>query len=189
MPLSDSAILDGMASGDIKLEPFRRSCLQPNSYDLHLGSSLLTYVEKIVDAKREPVTRYMPIPSEGVVLQPGVLYLGVTEEFTHTSPKYVPYIDGKSSVGRLGLWVHVTAGGGDAGFSGFFTLELVTVQPLRVYAGMPIAQIRYEVTVGEVLEPYGRATSKYQGQPGVPVASKMSRNWDENRKSWLPAEK
>jgi dCTP deaminase len=184
MPLSDSAIIDAVEHGDIKITPWRLGCLQPNSYDLHLGSSLLVYTERILDAKRESMTREIPIGTEGFVLQPGELYLGVTEEHTEASPKYVPYLDGKSSVGRLGLWVHVTAGGGDAGFAGNWTLELVAVKPVRVYAGMPIAQIRYELAVGEVKQPYGRSTSKYQQQPGQPVPSRMWKNW--NGTSWLP---
>jgi len=184
MPLSDAAILDAVEHGEISITPWRVGCLQPNSYDLHLGSSLLVYTERILDAKRESMTREIPIGTEGFVLQPGELYLGVTEEHTEASPKYVPYLDGKSSVGRLGLWVHVTAGGGDAGFSGNWTLELVVVKPVRIYAGMPIAQIRYEPAIGEVKQPYGRTTSKYQQQPGQPVPSRMWKNW--NGTSWLP---
>jgi dCTP deaminase len=186
MPLSDSAILAAVENGEIKITPFRRGCLQPNSYDLHLGSSLLVYTERILDAKREHLTREVPIGDEGLVLEPGEIYLGVTEEHTEASPTLVPYLDGKSSVGRLGLWVHVTAGGGDAGFSGAWTLELVAVKPIRVYPGMPIAQIRYEPAIGEVSRPYGRSTSKYQQQPGQPVASRMWKNW--NGTSWLPEE-
>lgn len=188
MPLSDSAILAAMDRGEIKLDPFRRSCLQPNSYDMHLGRTLVTYTNVALDAKEQNKSSAVEMSDNGHALFPGRLYLGVTEEYTETAPFCVPYIDGKSSIGRLGLFVHVTAGGGDAGFKGFFTLELVVVQPLIVYPGMPIAQIRYEPLVGEVQTPYGRATSKYQGQPGVPVPSMMWKNWDPVRKSWLPDE-
>jgi dCTP deaminase len=71
MPLSDSAILAAVENGEIKITPFRRGCLQPNSYDLHLGSSLLVYTERILDAKREHLTREVPIGDEGLVLEPG----------------------------------------------------------------------------------------------------------------------
>jgi dCTP deaminase len=185
MPLSDKAILAAMEAGDISIRPFHRAYLQPNSYDLHLGSTLLTYTERVLDAKRENTVRSIPLGAEGIMLQPGQLYLGVTVEYTEVSDKLVPYLDGKSSVGRLGLWVHVTAGGGDAGFKGAWTLELVAVQPVRVYPGMPIAQIRWEPITGEVERPYGRSTSKYQNQPNEPVPSRMYKNWNEDKKSWL----
>jgi dCTP deaminase len=188
MPLSDSAIRNYIDGKGITIQPYRPECVQPNSYDLHLGSKLLVYENIILDAKQEPKVEEIEIPEHGKVLEPGVLYLGVTEEYTEAGPYLVPYIDGKSSVGRLGLWVHVTAGGGDAGFHGFWTLELVAVQPVRIYAGMPIAQLRYEYADGEVEKPYGRKTSKYQNQEGTPVPSRMWKNWDEERKSWLPPE-
>lgn len=186
MPLSDSAMLAAIKEGEIQISPFRARCMQPNSYDLHLGPTLLVYTDAVLDAKSPPQTQTYSIGPEGFVLQPGELYLGVTEEHTAADAKYVPYLDGKSSVGRLGLWVHVTAGGGDAGFAGNWTLELVAVKPLRIYAGMPIAQIRYEAAIGTVSRPYGRSTSKYQGQPGVPVASRMHKNYSQERDSWLP---
>lgn len=188
MPLSDAYIISAMERGEIALRPFLRQCLQPNSYDLHLGSKLLTYTSRALDARSAHETEAFVIGDEGFLLEPNKLYLGSTEEYTETSPRFVPYIDGKSSVGRLGLWVHVTAGGGDAGFKGHFTLELVTVQPLRIYAGMPIAQIRFEPAFGDVQRPYGRVTSKYQNQVSEPVPSYMWKNWDAERKSWLPKE-
>lgn len=185
MPLSDTLIARGVQDGSIVIRPFRPACLQPNSYDLHLGSRLAVYRDPVLDAKVPPEVEYREIGEEGFVLCPGELYLGVTEEYTSAADCYVAYLDGKSSAGRLGIWVHITAGGGDAGFAGCWTLELAAVRPVRVYAGMPIAQIRYELLEGAVSQPYGRATSKYQNQPGIPVASLMSANWDEDRRSWV----
>lgn len=188
MPISDMLLNSFIASGEIKITPFRPSCVQPNSYDLHLGSTLTTYFDRVLDAKKEPTARSLTIPDDGFVLQPGTLYLGVTEEYTSATRKLVPYLDGKSSVGRLGVWVHVTAGGGDAGFAGHWTLEIVAVMPTRIYAGMPIAQLRYEPLDGEVENPYGSngRNSKYNNQAAAPVPSQFYRNWDEQRKSWLP---
>lgn len=113
------------------------------------------------DMRFEEKTVELEIPDEGLVLFPGILYLGHTIEYTET-PAHVPFIEGRSSVGRLGMFVHVTAGFGDRGFNGDFTLEIVVVQPLRVYANVGVCQIAYSETVGEPV-PYA---GKYQGQRG-----------------------
>jgi len=95
--------------------------------------------------------RRIDIPPEGVVLQPEQVYLGRTAERTETH-NLVPMIEGRSSVGRLGLFVHVTAGFGDVGFCGYWTLEMFAIQPIRVYAGVPICQIFYHDLRGEFTE-------------------------------------
>jgi dCTP deaminase len=118
MILTDQQILDFMEEGSIKVEPFRRECLGTNSYDVHLGKTLATYEEKVLDAKKHNKIRTFEIPDEGFVLMPDTLYLGVTQEYTETL-KHVPFLEGKSSVGRLGIDIHATAGKGDVGFCNF----------------------------------------------------------------------
>jgi dCTP deaminase len=142
MILSDSQILDEMKKGTIKVEPFRRECLGSNSYDVHLGRYLSLYKNQILDAKKHNEIETFEIPDEGYVLEPSRLYLGVTMEYTETHA-HVPFLEGKSSVGRLGIDIHATAGKGDVGFSNHWTLEISCKQPVRVYKGMPIGQLIY----------------------------------------------
>jgi len=136
---------------DIHIEPFNPQRLNPNSYNLGLHDQLMVYEEPVLDMRTENRTRRIPIPPEGLVLQPGRLYLGRTAERTETH-NLVPMIEGRSSVGRLGLFVHVTAGFGDVGFCGYWTLEMFAIQPIRVYAGVPICQIFYHDLRGEFTE-------------------------------------
>ncbi len=96
--------------------------------------------------------------SEGLVLTPNQLYLGRTVERTETH-NYVPMIEGRSSIGRLGLFVHVTAGFGDVGFCGYWTLEMFAVQPVKIYPGVPICQIFFHEISGLITE---YASDKYQ---------------------------
>ncbi len=118
----------------------------------------------------------MIIPDEGLVLQPGIVYLASTVEYTETL-KHVPILMGKSSLGRLGLFVHVTAGFGDVGFKGHWTLELVCVQPLKIYPGMKIAQITYQDISEMPKVSYDKKEdAKYSNQGSEPVASKMYLN-------------
>lgn len=142
---------------DIVIEGFDPARLNPNSYNLTLHDELMVYEEVVLDMAKPNRVRRMTIPEEGLVLSPNQLYLGRTVERT-TTHNLVPQIEGRSSVGRLGLFVHVTAGFGDVGFSGFWTLEMFAVQPVRIYAGVPICQIFYHELTGEVTE----YASKYQ---------------------------
>ena len=103
------------------------------------------------------------IPEEGLVLEPNRLYLGRTLEYTKTE-KFVPMLEGRSSVGRLGLFVHVTAGFGDIGFAGYWTLEMFCVSPIRIYAGVEICQIYYHAIQGDY-EVY--QSGKYQNNIGI----------------------
>lgn len=130
------------------------------------------YLEPLDMAVEEP-TVPLTIPKAGLVLWPGVLYLGATLEYTE-SPGVAPKIDGRSSVGRLGKMIHVTAGFGDDNFCGDWTLEIVVVHPLRVYPGVPICQVAYSTLLGE-RQPYA---GTYQGQRG-PKASGI---WKSVRK-------
>ncbi|HUG93118.1 MAG TPA: dCTP deaminase [Planctomycetaceae bacterium] len=136
---------------NLVIDPFDESLLNPNSYNLRLHNELLVYEEIVLDMRRPNRFRRYEIPAEGFVLQPNKLYLGRTVERTETH-NFVPMLEGRSSVGRLGLFVHVTAGFGDVGFCGYWTLEMFAVQPVRVYPGVPICQIFYHAVQGEIRE-------------------------------------
>src|SRR5215212_1198917 len=143
---------------NLVIDPFNESRLNPNSYNLTLHDELLTYEEVVLDMAEPNRTRRLRIPKEGLVLTPQKLYLGRTAERTETH-NLVPMIEGRSSIGRLGLFVHVTAGFGDVGFCGYWTLEMFAVQPVRIYPGVPICQIFYHEIRGDIRE---YASDKYQ---------------------------
>lgn len=132
----------------IFIKPFNEGQLNPNSYNLKLHNELIVYTDDILDMKKANATRLITIPDEGLLLEPGRLYLGRTVEHTHTD-HYVPMLEGRSSVGRLGMFVHVTAGFGDVGFSGYWTLEIFVVQPLVIYPNVEICQIYYHTINGD----------------------------------------
>lgn len=148
---------------EIIIEPYEEKYLNPNSYNLRLHNELLIYEDAILDMKRPNKTRSIVIPEEGLVLVPGRLYLGRTLEYTRTE-NYVPMLEGRSSIGRLGIYIHVTAGFGDVGFSGYWTLEIQCVQPIRIYPGVEICQIYYHSIEGE-FEKYN--SGKYQNNTGI----------------------
>lgn len=176
MILSDTKILEAIESGQIVIEPFRRECLGTNSYDVHLGKWLATYDDAVLDAKKHNQITHFEIPEDGFVLQPGVLYLGVTEEYTETHNS-VPFLEGKSSVGRLGIDIHATAGKGDVGFCNTWTLEISCTQPVRIYAGMPVGQLIYFLVDGEIERYYDRKSdAKYNQRTNKPVESMMWKN-------------
>ncbi len=176
MILSDKHILEEIEQGNILIEPFRKDCLGTNSYDVHLGRYLGTYRDRILDARAHNKIDIFEIPMEGYVLQPGTLYLGVTEEYTETH-KHVPFLEGKSSTGRLGIDIHATAGKGDVGFCNTWTLEISVAQPVRVYFGMPIGQLIYFVVEGEVETMYNtKKNAKYNKRTLKPVESMMWKN-------------
>lgn len=143
---------------DIVIEPFEPANLNPNSYNLTLCDELLVYEEIVLDMKKPNRTERIVIPPEGLILTPNQLYLGRTRERTETH-NLVPQIEGRSSIGRLGLFVHVTAGFGDVGFCGYWTLEMFAVQPVKIYPGVPICQIFYHQILGDFV-PYN--SDKYQ---------------------------
>ena len=176
MILSDTRILEEIEKGTIKVEPYKRDCLGSNSYDVHLGKWLAKYRDEILDAKKHNQIEYFEIPDEGFILQPQVFYLGVTQEYTETH-NHVPFLEGKSSTGRLGIDIHATAGKGDVGFCGNWTLEISSKLPVRVYEGMPIGQLIYFPVDGEVELAYNKKpNAKYSGQPNRPVESMMWKN-------------
>ena len=162
MILSGREIKNKMGK-EIVIEPFSEKQLNPNSYNLKLHNELLVYDEEVLDMKKKNKVKRIVIPEEGLVLEPNKLYLGRTVEYTETD-KYVPMLEGRSSVGRLGLFIHVTAGFGDVGFKGFWTLEIFCVQPIKIYPGVEICQIYYHSVEGE----YDKYSSgKYQKNEGV----------------------
>lgn len=196
--LSDSAIRKAVECGDIEIDPFDPARLNPCSYDLTLGDEFAVYNEWVrmdvtslvsarccdglspidieIDIKKEPKAVRFQIPTEGLRLNPGVGYLMATVERIHTK-KYVPVLDGKSSLGRLFMKVHETAGYGDVGFVGQYTLEVTVQHPLRIYAGMRVAQMRFHTIVGEVEKPYA---GNYTGEAATgPVASKAWRQFQK----------
>lgn len=147
----------------IVIEPFDENLMNPNSYNLRLHNELLVYDEEILDMKKPNKTKTIIIPEEGLVLQPGKLYLGRTVEYTKTE-EFVPMLEGRSSIGRLGLYIHVTAGFGDVGFSGYWTLEIQCIEPIRIYPGVEICQIYYHSLKGD----YQKYNSgKYQNNTGI----------------------
>ena len=176
MILSDKRILEEIEKGTIVITPYHRNQLGSNSYDVHLGKSLATYEEKELDAKKHNKIIHFEIGDEGILLMPDTFYLGVTEEYTETHA-HVPFLEGKSSTGRLGIDIHATAGKGDVGFCGHWTLEISVKQPVRVYKGMPIGQLIYFPVEGEIEIPYNKKkNAKYSGQHNLPVESMMWKN-------------
>lgn len=171
MILTGNEIRQRRASGDIVIEPYNPAQLGPNSYNLCLHPKMLVYTEAVLDPKMHNRTHEITIPPEGYILKPGRVYIASTDEWTETY-NLVPMLVGRSSVGRLGLAVHVTAGFGDIGFQGRWTLEMVATEPVRVYPGMKICQIYYHTVCGEILDEYA---GKYVGQE---VAT-PSRLWQE----------
>ena len=176
MILSDLRILEEMKKATIKIVPYQRECLGSNSYDVHLGKVLATYREHILDAKKHNQIESFEIPEEGFVLYQHIFYLGVTAEYTETHA-HVPFLEGKSSTGRLGIDIHATACKGDVGFCGHWTLEISVKQPVRVYAGMPVGQLIYFPVDGEIEIKYNKKLdAKYAGQGSKPVESMMWKN-------------
>ena len=184
MILTDKQILDAIEEGSIVISPYDRESLGSNSYDVHLASALAIYRGAVLDAKLHNEVEHFEIPSDGFILHPDMLYLGVTAEYTETH-KHVPFLEGKSSVGRLGIDIHATAGKGDVGFCNNWTLEISVRHPVRIYAGMPIGQLIYFETAGDCIVPYNaKQSAKYNTRCAKPVESMMFLNYDENSGKW-----
>ena len=130
----------------------------------------------MLDAKAHNQIEHFEIPEEGYVLEPAINCLGITQEYTETHTT-VPFLEGKSSVGRLGIDIHATAGKGDIGFCNHWTLEISVKQPVRVYAGMPIGQLIYFRVEGEVQTLYSeKKSAKYNQRSDRPQESMMWKN-------------
>ena len=147
MILSGKSIQKYLGKG-ITIEPFSESALGPNSYNLRLHNELLVYDTPTLDMKKKNPVKKLIIPEEGMLLEKDTLYLGRTVEYTKTDC-FVPMLEGRSSIGRLGLFIHVTAGFGDVGFAGFWTLEMYCIKPIMIYPNVEICQIFYHSIEGE----------------------------------------
>jgi len=148
---------------NIIIKPFNENQLNPNSYNLKLADALIFYETNLLDMKKKNSYKKIKIPEEGLILEPGKLYLGRTREYTETL-NYVPMLEGRSSVGRLGLFIHVTAGFGDVGFKGYWTLEIFCVQPIRIYPEIEICQIYYHTIKGKYKN---YESNKYQNSKDI----------------------
>ena len=148
---------------NIVIDPYDERQLNPNSYNLRLHNELIVYEEIVLDMRRPNRFRRFTIPEDGIVLTPNQVYLARTIERTETH-NLVPMLEGRSSIGRLGLFVHITAGFGDVGFKGHWTLEMYAVQPVRVYPGVPICQIFYHQICGDIVE---YRSDKYQNNHDI----------------------
>jgi len=170
---------------NIIIDPFDPERLNPNSYNLTLHDELIVYEEVVLDMRKPSRHRRIKIPADGLVLSPNQLYLGRTAERTETY-NLVPMIDGRSSIGRLGLFVHVTAGFGDVGFCGYWTLEMFAVQPVRIYAGVAICQIIYHDLRGSFT---AYQSDKYQHntdiQPSL-LFKELDPDWQQDLQKKLP---
>ncbi|WP_406329487.1 dCTP deaminase [Streptomyces sp. NBC_00203] len=168
MILTGPEITAAANDGRLTIDPFEPDQINPNSYNVRLGPTLLTYTDTVIDAHRPNATQEIKIGKDGYVLQPGELYLGHTVEQVG-SDTFVPLLFGRSSVGRLGLFVEITAPIGDIGFHGQWTLMLSPVRPLRVYAGMKIGQIMFFVSTGDI--------DLYRGKYQAATGPQPSRYW------------
>ena len=175
MILSGKEIKKQVKEGSIAIDPFTDEQINPNSYNLRLHPDLLVYDNDILDMREKNSASPLVIPEDGLLLVPHKLYLGRTVERTSTD-KYVPMLEGRSSVGRLGLFIHITAGFGDIGFDGFWTLEIFCVQPIRIYSGLEICQIFYHTIDGD-FDLY--RSKKYQSNKGV-QPSMLYKDFEEN---------
>lgn len=162
MILSGLEIKKHLGNG-IEITPFNESQMGPNSYNLRLANELLVYDKLPLDMRKPNEVKHIIIPESGYMLEPNKLYLGRTVEYTKTD-KFVPMLEGRSSIGRLGICVHVTAGFGDIGFSGYWTLELFCINPVIIYPNAQICQIYYHTIMGEA-EKYN--SKKYQNNTGI----------------------
>lgn len=180
MILSDKTIKEAIAAGRIEIEPYDEACVQPSSVDLHVDAEFRVFHNArhaYIDVRREmdDLTELVRIEDdEPFILHPGEFVLGSTAERVKIPTDLVARLEGKSSLGRLGLLIHSTAGYVDPGWDGYLTLELYNVAnlPITIYRGMRIGQISFFQLTTAAEVPYGSAGSKYQGQRG-PTASRF----------------
>jgi len=140
--------IERLQGSEISIAPFSREQLNPNSYNLKLHNELLVYQNRVLDMKEDNPVEKVTIPTDGLILEPGRLYLGRTVERIKAN-FHVPLLEGRSSIGRLGILVHFTAGLGNIGSDGCWTLEIACVQPVRVYPDVEICQIYFQELQGD----------------------------------------
>ena len=189
MVLSDRTIREEIESGRIVIDPFEASNVQPSSVDVRVDRQFRVFHNArypYIDVRQpmDDLTELVEIPDEEpFILHPGEFVLGQTLERVTLPNDLVARLEGKSSLGRLGLLIHSTAGFVDSGFSGNLTLELSNVAnlPITIYHGMPIGQISFMRMDGPVDRPYGsgEAGSKYQGQ-AEPTPSRFYLNFNKS---------
>jgi dCTP deaminase len=186
MILSDRSIREALAAGRIVVDPLDPELVQPSSIDVRLDRFFRVFrnhTAGVIDVKQDTrgMTELVEITDDGVfMLHPGEFVLGSTRERVALPDDLVGRVEGKSSLGRLGLLIHSTAGFIDAGFDGHVTLELANVAslPITLYPGMKIGQISFMTMTTAAEQPYGKgaAGSKYQGQQG-PTPSRYFENF------------
>lgn len=176
MVLADKKIRKALKRKDIVIDPYNDKHLGTNSYDVTLGGVLATYVDDVLDMKKPPSVNYFDIPDDGYVLYPGELYLGVTKEYIE-SRKYLPWIDGRSSVGRLGISVHITAGRADRGWKGPLTLEITAVKPVRIYKDVRVGQLTFFKTTKPDVLYCDKPSASYTAYSKLPVPSRLWRSF------------
>jgi dCTP deaminase len=187
MILSDRTIREQIDAGRIVIDPFDPACIQPSSVDLHVDAEFRVFRNNrypFIDVKqRQDLTELVEVkPDEPFILHPGEFVLGSTMERVAIPDDLVARLEGKSSLGRLGLLIHSTAGYVDPGWDGYLTLELSNVAnlPITIYPGMKIGQISFFRLTTAADTPYGSAGHKYQGQRG-PTASRIHEEFAEDR--------
>jgi dCTP deaminase len=185
MVLSDRSIREALAAGHISIDPLDESCIQPSSVDLHVDRYFRLFrnhTSRVIDVRedQEDLTELVDVGDDPLILHPGEFVLGSTTEKVTLPDNLVARLEGKSSLGRLGLLIHSTAGFVDAGWDGHLTLELSNVAnlPITVYPGMKIGQISFLQMTTPADQPYGSdgLKSKYQGQWG-PTPSRYADNF------------
>ena len=186
MVLSDRSIREALDAGRIVIDPLGEGCVQPSSVDLHVDQYFRIFrnhTSRVIDVRedQEDLTELVDIGTEDpLILHPGEFLLGSTKERVALPDDLVGRLEGKSSLGRLGLLIHSTAGFVDAGWDGHLTLELSNVAnlPITVYPGMKIGQISFLEMTTAAEHPYGSSElgSKYQGQCG-PTPSRYADNF------------
>ncbi len=177
MILTGNEILKNVQEKKIIIDPFNESQLNPNSYNFTLGNKLMVYNNYVLDAKKDNEVREIEIPESGITLASGTVYLGCTQEVIG-SDYFVPIIRGRSSIGRLGLFINITADLIDIGSISQLTLQLNAVQPVTIYPGMQIGQVTFWTPCGKIKKYDGR----YSGSKG-PVPSKMYLDFPKDEKS------
>lgn len=161
MILTGNEIKAANGDGRISIQPYSDACLGPDSYDLALGGEIIRYLEPVIDARVPPKYETIPLPAEGFKLNAGDFVLGHSAE-TVASDHYAALIHARSSVARLGLFVHVTSDLIHVGSSGHITFQLYATMPVTIKPGMAIAQITFWVPKGDIMLYRG----KYHGARG-----------------------
>jgi dCTP deaminase len=172
MILTGPKIREEVKNDNIVIEPFHDDQVNPNSYDFRIGNKILVYKNEILDTRENNPTEEITIPESGHVLQPNKLYLGHSKEIVG-SEKFIPIVRGKSSTGRVGLFIHITADLIDIGYIGQYTLMMHAVQPVRIYPNMRIGQVTFWKTLGEIVLYEG----KYQKGNG-PQSSQVFKDFE-----------